>query len=199
MSDIFISYASEDLDRVRPLVDGLEKGWKKRNGRFSGIQRFPREKPGGQVIGAEIHSRRTVVVVWTEKSVDSEWVLGEAEIGKRRKVLVPVLLDKVEPPFGFGTIQAANLVAWREHIAEFQPLGGGYCCDPRSSAWRPERSRRAQRFGGGSAAERARGTSSRTGTAAFEGGSMESERGSSKTRRAGSKQRFQQRLEMDAN
>ena len=183
MSDIFISYASEDLDRVRPLVDGLERLEKTKWSVFWD-RTIPARKTWRQVIGAEIQSCRTVVVVWTEKSVDSEWVLGEAEIGKRRKVLVPVLLDKVEPPFGFGTIQAANLVAWREHIAEFQPLGGGYCCDPWSFACGPERSRRAQRFGGGSAAERARGTSSRTGTAAFEGGSMESERGSSKTRRA---------------
>ena len=26
--------------------------------------------------------------------------------------LIPVLLDNVEPPFGFGNIQAANLTAW---------------------------------------------------------------------------------------
>jgi hypothetical protein len=53
-----------------------------------------------------------VLVVWTEHSVNSEWVQEEAEIGKRRKILFPVLLDNVEPPFGFGSIQAANLVAW---------------------------------------------------------------------------------------
>ena len=61
---------------------------------------------------AEIKACRSVLVVWTEKSVNSEWVLEEAEIGKRKQILVPVLLDEVEPPLGFGLIQAANLVAW---------------------------------------------------------------------------------------
>ena len=53
-----------------------------------------------------------MLVVWTENSVSSEWVLEEAETGKRKRILIPVLLDDVEPPFGFGNIQAANLTAW---------------------------------------------------------------------------------------
>jgi formylglycine-generating enzyme required for sulfatase activity len=109
MSDIFISYASEDLERVLPLVNALEKtAWS-----VFWDRTIPAGKTWRQVIGAEIQGCRTVIVVWTENSVNSEWVQEEAEIGRRRKILVPVLLDKVEPPFGFGSIQAANLVAWR--------------------------------------------------------------------------------------
>ena len=48
----------------------------------------------------------------TETSVESEWVLEEAEAGKQRRCLVPVSLDPVAPPLGFGSIQAANLVGW---------------------------------------------------------------------------------------
>jgi hypothetical protein len=36
-------------------------------------------------------------------------VLEEAGQGKRRRVLVPVLKEPVEPPMGFGLIQAADL------------------------------------------------------------------------------------------
>ncbi len=36
----------------------------------------------------------------------------EAEEGKERKILVPVLFDKVKPPMGFRSIQAASLVDW---------------------------------------------------------------------------------------
>ena len=86
--------------------------WEKRDGRFSGIEPFRRGKRGRQVIGAEIRTCRSVLVVWTQSSVASEWVLEEAETGKRRGILIPVLLDDVEPPFGFGNIQAANLTAW---------------------------------------------------------------------------------------
>src|SRR5215472_7037245 len=108
MSDIFIGYASEDLERVLPLVSALEKtAWS-----VFWDRTIPAGKTWRQVIGAEIQACRTVIVAWTVNSVNSEWVQEEAEVGRRRKILVPVLLDKVEPPFGFGGIQAANLVAW---------------------------------------------------------------------------------------
>ena len=108
MSDIFISYASEERDRVLPLVSALERtGWS-----IFWDRTIPAGKTWRQVIGSEIRTCRSVLVVWTENSVTSEWVLEEAETGKRKGILIPVLLDNVEPPFGFGNIQAANLTAW---------------------------------------------------------------------------------------
>ena len=108
MNDIFISYASDERDRVQPLISALERtGWSI----FWDIT-IPAGKTWRQVIGSEIRACRSVLVVWTEHSVTSEWVLEEAETGKRRGILIPVLLDNVEPPFGFGNIQAANLTAW---------------------------------------------------------------------------------------
>jgi hypothetical protein len=108
MSDIFISYASEERARVLPLVSALEKnGWS-----VFWDRTIPAGKTWRQVIGSEIRACRSVLVVWTENSIASEWVLEEAETGKRRGILIPVLLDNVEPPFGFGNIQAANLTAW---------------------------------------------------------------------------------------
>ena len=108
MSDIFISYSSEERNRVLPLVNALGKtGWS-----VFWDRTIPAGKTWRQVIGAEIRSCRSVLVVWTQSSVASEWVLEEAETGKRRGILIPVLLDDVEPPFGFGNIQAANLTAW---------------------------------------------------------------------------------------
>jgi hypothetical protein len=108
MSDIFISYASEERDRVQPLVGALERtGWS-----IFWDRTIPAGKTWRQVIGSEIRACRSVLVVWSEHSVTSEWVLEEAETGKRRGILIPVLLDNVEPPFGFGNIQAANLTAW---------------------------------------------------------------------------------------
>ena len=108
MSDIFISYASEERDRVLPLVNALEKtGWS-----VFWDRTIPAGKTWRQVIGSEI---RLVAPCWLSgltDSVTSEWVLEEAETGKRKGILIPVLLDNVEPPFGFGNIQAANLTAW---------------------------------------------------------------------------------------
>jgi hypothetical protein len=108
MSDIFISYSSDERQRVLPLVNALEKtGWS-----VFWDRTIPAGKAWRQVIGTEIRTCRSVVVVWTASSIRSEWVLEEAETGKRREILIPVLLDEVEPPFGFGTIQAANLTTW---------------------------------------------------------------------------------------
>ena len=108
MSDIFVSYASEERDRVLPLVHALEKtGWS-----VFWDRSIPAGRTWREVIGSEIRACRSVLVVWTDHSVTSEWVLEEAETGKRKRILIPVLLDNVEPPFGFGNIQAANLAGW---------------------------------------------------------------------------------------
>jgi TIR domain len=108
VSDIVVSYASEDRDRILPLVQALEAtGWT-----IFWDRTILAGTTWRQIIDAEIKACRSVLVVWTHKSVNSEWVIEEAEIGKQKNVLVPVLLDEVAPPLGFRAIQAANLVGW---------------------------------------------------------------------------------------
>lgn len=120
MSDIFVSYAREDRARVSPLVEALrETGWD--------IFWDTTILPGTdyrQKIYAEIQACRCMLVVWSQKSVKKGWVLDEAEIGKRKEILVPVLLDEVEPPLGFGAIQAAKLVQWCNLIAAIENILG---------------------------------------------------------------------------
>jgi hypothetical protein len=108
MSDIFVSYTSDDRNRVLALVQALEKtGWT-----IFWDRTIQAGKDWRQTIDTEIQNCRSVIVVWSQKSVHSKWVLEEAEIGKRKEILVPVLFDEVEPPFGFGSIQAADLITW---------------------------------------------------------------------------------------
>jgi hypothetical protein len=52
-------------------------------------------------------------VVWSAASVGRDFVLDEADEGKRRGVLVPVRIDDVEPPLGFRQLQHADLVGWQ--------------------------------------------------------------------------------------
>ncbi|MCB1725505.1 MAG: toll/interleukin-1 receptor domain-containing protein [Gammaproteobacteria bacterium] len=108
MSDIFISYAKDDRAKAQRIADALEGyGWS---------VFWDPEIPVGQtwrkVIDTEVHRARCVVVVWSERSIGSHWVLEEAEIGRQRDVLIPILIDKVLPPLGFQTFQAADLSAW---------------------------------------------------------------------------------------
>jgi hypothetical protein len=70
---------------------------------------IPPGKTFDQVIQEAIESARCVVVLWSKGSIISDWVKEEANIGKQRKILVPAKIDSVEPPLGFGLIQAADL------------------------------------------------------------------------------------------
>jgi len=106
--DIFMSYASEDLNRIGPSVRALERtGWT-----VFWDRTIPAGKTSRQLIGDELAGCRCVVVVWSRVSITSEWVAEEAENGKQRRILVPARIDDVEPPFGFTGIQAADFRSW---------------------------------------------------------------------------------------
>jgi hypothetical protein len=111
MSEVFISYKREDEVRVGRLVQALER---------QGLSVWwDRELPGGESwrtnIEAALDKARCVVAVWTRGSVGlaGSFVRDEAARAARKGLLVPVLLDKVDPPLGFGEIQAIDLTRWR--------------------------------------------------------------------------------------
>jgi hypothetical protein len=54
-----------------------------------------------------------VVVAWTRTSIKSDWVQDEAQSGAERGVLIPVRLDRVEPPLGFRAFQYSDLAGWK--------------------------------------------------------------------------------------
>ena len=108
MSDIFLSYTSSDRELIRPLVTALET---------QGLTVFwdrviPVGKTWHGVIGEELNNSSAIVVVWSQDSVDSEWVLEEAGIGKAKGNLFPIRLDDTNPPLGFGSIQSADFSPW---------------------------------------------------------------------------------------
>ena len=73
MADIFLSYSRADRERVAPLVRALEvEGWS--------VWWDPQITPGQEfdtLISGELEQARTLVVAWTNQSVDSRWVRGE--------------------------------------------------------------------------------------------------------------------------
>lgn len=117
MSDIFISYAKEDRERIMPLVRALEQtGWS-----VFWDRTIPVSKTWQQVISEEVDNCRCMIVVWSDASIHKDWVYEEAGEGKRRGILFPVLIDDILPPLGFRSIQAANLVGW-DGIEQSMPL-----------------------------------------------------------------------------
>jgi hypothetical protein len=109
MADIFISYSSEDKTRVKAIAEALEhKGW---------TVWWDRQIPVGQrfdtVIEQELNKARCVIVIWTQRSVNSEWVKNEASEAAQRNILAPVLLENVKIPLAFRRIEAAQLTNWK--------------------------------------------------------------------------------------
>ena len=111
MTDLFVSYKSEDRDRVAPLVAALEEDrlkiwWDAHIG-------------GGDAwresIETELNAARCVLVVWSARSTGPEgsFVRDEATRALRRGVYLPVRIDGVDPPLGFGETQALPLIGWK--------------------------------------------------------------------------------------
>lgn len=109
MYDIFLSYSTQDRERLRPLFAALsQQGWSV----FWDHQTIHAGENWHLKIDDAINNSRCVVVVWSTHSVKSEWVLEEAHKGKNRGVLLPIRIDAVEPPFGFSLRQAGNFIHW---------------------------------------------------------------------------------------
>jgi hypothetical protein len=109
MADIFVSYASEDKERIEPIAKALEnQGWSVWWDRF-----IPVGRTWDDVIEEQLETAKCMLVIWSENSVCSHWVRSEASEGFERNMLVPVFIDEVKVPLAFRQIQAANLIDWR--------------------------------------------------------------------------------------
>ncbi len=104
---LFLSYARADQPAAERLALALEKAgfavwW---DGALEGGHHFAAE------IERELNAADAVIVLWSEASVKSGWVLDEAMHGRDRGCLIPVRFDETVPPLGFRQIQAIDLDA----------------------------------------------------------------------------------------
>ena len=111
MSDVFISYKAEDRRRIQPLVqalqaDGYSVWWDQHIGTGDEWR---------QTIERQLDFAKCVIVAWSKHSIGPQghFVREEASRAQRRHVYVPILIDLVEPPLGFGERQATSLRGWR--------------------------------------------------------------------------------------
>lgn len=109
--EVFVSYKREDRDRVAPLVAclreaGLHVWWD---------EDLPGGAPWRSTLLHHLDAARCVIVIWSEASVSpsGDFVHEEASRAKQRGVLLPVNIDAVAPPLGFGQVQALDLTGWR--------------------------------------------------------------------------------------
>ncbi|MDH3672848.1 MAG: SUMF1/EgtB/PvdO family nonheme iron enzyme [Gammaproteobacteria bacterium] len=123
MSDIFISYASEDRERAKALAEALQAQdwsvWWDRD--------LPFGRPFDEVIRTELRSASCVIVLWTESATKSWYVIGEARDGLRLQKLISVFLSHAELPYDLQAIQGIELFDWHGEIdnPDYQRLISG--------------------------------------------------------------------------
>ena len=153
---IFLSYSHADRATAQRLTAALEQSgytiwW---DALIEGGSRFAKS------IDEALQKADAVLVLWSEQSIESDWVRDEAAQGRDRHRLVPVSIDGTRPPLGFRQIQVIDLSGWRgradapqiDAIRRAIAVALGAKPAPRSIASAPVTRRRAIAAGAGGAA-----------------------------------------------
>jgi hypothetical protein len=106
---VFVSYAHDDLDRVRELLNSVKgagfKVW------WDDDLRIGSQFRGD--IEAALNAASCLIVVWSRSSVTRPWVLDEVTRVIDKGIVLPVVLDHgLKIPLGLGQIQHAKLEGW---------------------------------------------------------------------------------------
>ena len=111
MSQIFISYANEDMEFARRLAKAFEhEGWS-----VWWDKQIPPGMDYAQVIEQAVKAASCIVVLWSKHSITSRWVHTEAAEGADRHIVATVIVDDTpgdKVPFEFRRLQAVNLADW---------------------------------------------------------------------------------------
>ena len=110
-TDVFLSYKAEDRARLKPFVAALEA---------EGFTVWWDAHIGGgahwrEDIQEHLDAARCVIVAWTKRSIGrgGNFVRDEATRAQRRGAYLPIRFDLVDPPLGFGEVQALSLRGWK--------------------------------------------------------------------------------------
>jgi hypothetical protein len=106
---VFLSYSVADQRFAKDLASvlgqaGIDVWWE--------LKDIPVGADWIEFLLNKVNTSVCTVVLWSGKSVKSEWVMREAAVALRRRVLCPVLIEDVPIPESFARIQAASLIEW---------------------------------------------------------------------------------------
>jgi hypothetical protein len=108
MTDIYIAYAREDRERIRPLAEMLQfEGWD--------VWWDPSEPTldSSAALDQKLGSAGAILVVWSGYSRGSEYVRSEAATGLYKNKLIQARIDSASPPRPFDQVEVVNLAGWR--------------------------------------------------------------------------------------
>lgn len=110
---VFVSYTHEDRERVRPLVELLDRRLREIDGSIFWDPKLRVGAPIGEAVYKLLSEAACVIVAWTNGSVSSEWVQGECEAARKDGRLVPIQMDRdadIRPPF--NVLVTFKLIEW---------------------------------------------------------------------------------------
>ena len=116
MADVFLSYKRED----RPIADRMVAALQADGFSVWWDQRIQPAEQWDAEIEAAIKSAKAVVVVWTPRSAQSQWVRTEAEYAKGANKLAPVMAEPCELPMSFLLVQSVDLCRWEGSRSDSQ-------------------------------------------------------------------------------
>jgi TIR domain len=143
MSEIFISYKHEEQATARKLANALEsEGWT--------VWWDPKLRAGehfDDVIEKALNDAKCVIVMWSERSVQSRYVRDEATYALEKDKFVPVAIENVTLPFRFRGVHTPSLLGWdgSKDFAEFRRLVEDIAEIVASSATKPPKAQPADR------------------------------------------------------
>ena len=112
MSDIFISYSSKDRPWVEQFAKTLEAhGWS-----VWWDRNIPTGGSFNQVIRQELSAAKCAIVVWSDQSVESEWVQAEAAEAKQQDKYLPIKISESNIPLGFTQRTFQSLIDWEGDV-----------------------------------------------------------------------------------
>ena len=118
--DVFVSYARKNRPLAEQLAEGLSAG---------GLQVWwDSELSAGSefaaVIETKLQSAAVVIVLWSADSVRSSFVRDESSRALKQDKLLPVRIEDIELPLGFGQLHTLDLLEWEGDAGDeaFQKL-----------------------------------------------------------------------------
>ena len=108
MSEIFISYKSERRLAAEHFAEVLK--------RYGYSVWFDYELVKGkdftQQIERRVREAKALVVLWCSRAVSSRWVREEVYLADKLGILIPVMIEPCEIPFGFQLADTIDLTQW---------------------------------------------------------------------------------------
>jgi tetratricopeptide (TPR) repeat protein len=110
--DVFLSYAREDRATAQALAEALQA----QGLRVWWDQEIPVGHDFTKAIADKLASARMTCVLWSQASVVSAFVRDECTRARDAGKLLPIRIDEVDIPLGFGTLQTLDLLHWNGQL-----------------------------------------------------------------------------------